>query len=147
MGILVEVRSRSDKSVMILTSVRMIAARVLVVKPTILSSYLSWSFCTAECLKLTHDHFHIIGNTLFRTPYRLSYWECRKLDHKQIRTLEFRCSVVICKWTAELLIACNEYKKMASTLLLENNCFKSKPVIIIIIIIIINMIEHVLKYT
>jgi hypothetical protein len=43
-----------------------------------------------------------------------------------------------------VLVACKEYKKMALTLLLENNCFKPKPVIIIIIIIIIiNMIECV----
>jgi len=49
-----------------------------------------------------------------------------------------------------MLVACNEYKKMALTLLLESNCFKSKTVIviiIIIIIIIINMIERVFKYT
>ena len=44
-----------------------------------------------------------------------------------------------------MLVACKENKKMALTLLLENNCFKPKPVIIIIIIIIIiiNMIECV----
>jgi hypothetical protein len=100
-GFLAEVPSRSDKSVMIVTSVRKIAARISVVTPTTVSSYLSWSFCAPECLKLSHDHFHLVGNTLFGTPYGFSYKGLPKSNHKQMRTEEFRCSVVICEWASE----------------------------------------------